>query len=530
MAYDREPAAVDYTDRAVVTGRAGQLEVSRIVALREHTFDVLGPVRRRSNAAYVVPGAAGSGALGLLSAVEPKLAAGTAGVVLLTIMPWHVLFAVLVAAAVANRFRLSIGVIALQPADVVLVPVMIHVFLLMRREIRPRWEVTEYIIIFFVLMQFVSSWLSAVNRTRSFYAAALLGFGALAYLTTYTALWTPRRRLFAAKTVLYAALLSSVITDLAFLALHLVGSHFGVQRSAPGQFGQAVAGISYEHDINGSISGSGAAAFLVLSREPNPLFSRRFSLVSFWISFMSMIVSLTRGAWVGFGLVAIALVVIRRRHRVRRGQELQFALPMVGIVVALAGLLFVVAKTSQPYAPNPVAAKASQLFNFGSGTGQARASEWRTALDELKADPIFGLGTNSYGDRHVAPRTSKGNEKNAYIGNLYIRTLYDSGVVGLVLLLLFLYLVLRPALAIRNIPGSNAAIARAFLFGYAVMAIAFAGTDASFQPWPWIFLGVARALSVAVLRERSLRPPGHAPSPSTNGQLTNGRAGYATAS
>ncbi len=35
--------------------------------------------------------------------------------------------------------------------------------------------------------------------------------------------------------------------------------------------------------------------------------------------------------------------------------------------------------------------------------------------------------------------------------------------------------------------------------GYVVLAVAFAATDASFEPWPWLFLGCTRAATSLAL-------------------------------
>jgi len=75
----------------------------------------------------------------------------------------------------------------------------------------------------------------------------------------------------------------------------------------------------------------------------------------------------------------------------------------------------------------------SSLVDFGTGTGSYRVDTWRIALDDLDLGAwLFGLGTNSFGQRHLERTLQDGTP--GYLGNLPLQVLYDSGIVGVLLL------------------------------------------------------------------------------------------------
>jgi hypothetical protein len=106
----------------------------------------------------------------------------------------------------------------------------------------------------------------------------------------------------------------------------------------------------------------------------------------------------------------------------------------------------------------------------------------------------FGLGTNSYGQRHFE-RTISG-PKPAFVGNWFVRILYDSGIVGLLLFLAFAVPIVWPDARLRNAKGDLAPIARALTFGCTVLAVSYLATDALLLVWPWVLLGLTRAARV----------------------------------
>jgi O-antigen ligase len=347
--------------------------------------------------------------------------------------------------------------------------------------------------------------------------AGLLALGAISYLTVYTGVCTRERLIFAAKVVLYAALLNATLGAVASLghyATHasifnpFLSGHLGTHRGVSG----LPRGLVVENNIYGSFTGAAGLAFFVLMRERNPVFSRRRASLAFWICMVGLVLSSTRGAWVGFIVAFVALLIFRRPHGRRRSPVAGVGIMAVLVAVLAAGALWYTAQP--PTTPvdttvtssGEISADAGTLLDFSSGTGASRLSEWKTALNDFRRSPLIGLGTNSYGQRHLAVNATEENPLPGYLGNLYVRTLYDTGIIGFLFLAFFLLPVVRPRRALQTSRGDLAPIARAFLFGYLVLAVAFAATDASFQPWPWVFLGLARAaVALATRQHESMR-------------------------
>jgi hypothetical protein len=457
------------------------------------------------SAALLLPGTVGVAGAGVLAAAAPELGAGVAGLTLLSCLGWQELFFLLALASTANRFRLHVGGLTVQPAHLILIPFALRVVLLTRSDARLRWRWQEWTIIAFLILQFATSYFNAASKVSSFLAAGLLTLGAVSYFSSFSSLCTRERLIFAARALLIASMIGSGIAVVAIGFHDTLHTSFLMSRGY--KIGTPANGLAYEHDILGSFSAAAALVFLVLSRERNPIFSRQVCLIGFWLSFIPMLGALSRGAWLSFIAAFLFMWVVRRRF-VRRPKRMGTVILIVFGAAAIGVAGFALTATNSDLATNAIAQQGSNLVNTQSSTAVARLSEWKIALDQFKRSPIFGLGTNSYGQRNIPPRVSSHNaaesptgSKQAYLGNLYVRTLYDSGLTGLVLLAVFLMGVLWPSRVLRTSRGDLAPVAWAFVSGYLVLAIAFNFTDASFQVWPWLVLAVARVATVQATKQ-----------------------------
>jgi hypothetical protein len=460
-------------------------------------------------------GAVGAIGLGFATAQNPLVGVGVAALIVLFLIPWGAVFTLLVLSSVVTRFRFQVGPATVQLAHLVIIPLAVRTLLLTKRRYQVRWEWPEIVVLAFIGLQFVTSYLNAQNVKQSIFSAGLLGLGALAYLTTYSGLNTRARLLFGARVLLIAGTLSAVVALLAAVSHSLFGTAFGVGQ---GKAAGAAFGLSHEHDIQGSIAGATAIAFLVLSREGNPLFRGWVCTILFAVNLAALLVSLTRSAWIGFSVAAIAMLLMRRPPRMGFGARMArvaFICLMLG--VGLTGILTQIATNGPASAANPIVSRGSELTNFSTGTGAHRLTEWQIAIAEaLPRSPLIGLGTNSYGQRNAALTSSTqpgATPVPGYVGNLYVRTLYDSGLIGFGLLVAFYFFLLRPGGLLRRSEGDLAPVALAVVFGYWVIAIGFAATDASFTILPWIWLGVIRAAKAFADRQAALRRA-RAPEPS----------------
>jgi hypothetical protein len=141
-----------------------------------------------------------------------------------------------------------------------------------------------------------------------------------------------------------------------------------------------------------------------------------------------------------------------------------------------------------PRLAHPVAARASTLLDFRSGTGQYRATVAAIAIGDLHGLAwVTGLGTNSFGQRHLDPSLVD-KPTPGYLGILPLQVVYDSGLVGAVLL---------GTAVLTLIPKNPRRAARSV--GVLVVYVACgSATSPLWFGFTWILFGVA----VAVRRQR----------------------------
>ena len=135
-------------------------------------------------------------------------------------------------------------------------------------------------------------------------------------------------------------------------------------------------------------------------------------------------------------------------------------------------------------AAGPLVDKLLNL-NFHNQTAEFRFTTWTVALHDLSGVHWFlGLGTNSFGMRHIDPTSIYLPMPNrGYLGNLPLTWIYDVGLPGFGLMI-------AAAVKLVNIRKAPAERLRALavLVTFAVIAT---GTNPFFFSYYWLFIGVA---------------------------------------
>lgn len=435
---------------------------------------------------------AGAVGLGVAAVLAPNAALAIAIALVLAVLPLHWLFAVLVASSAAQSVTLSVAGFTVRPDELVVVVFAARAFAA-RDRAALRWP--EWLLLAFLGLQVVTSALHAADARASILSVGLLGFGVVAYLSTVTAVSTRERFAPAVRAALIVLAVSEAIGLLALVAHWASGSSWGITRVDTLAGFPAITGLAHEHDLYGSMAAVGTVVFLALWRQRNSIVGRNAALLGFWISAAGLLLSLTRGAWVAaaIGIVAVALLT--------RPSDRSRSLPRLAVggaaMVALAAALLVGLGAAPDLGDvgsstvSTVTEQAGQVLDFGSSTGAARVAEWRISLDEWRHAPVFGLGTNSFGQRHF--EMSINGPIPAFVGNWVIRTLYDSGVIGLAMLATSLGALLWPSRALRVVDGDAGVVARSLLCGGIVIVVAYLAADGLLLVWPWILFGLSRA-------------------------------------
>lgn len=218
--------------------------------------------------------------------------------------------------------------------------------------------------------------------------------------------------------------------------------------------------------------GGGIAVFGV-SHEPNQLAATlavtALALIAGWsrigpwrlgvlfIIFIAMILTQTRSAILGL-LVGLLLLGLRPADQVQRRRFRKIG---VFVICCLVVAYFVL--------PGASAFVIAKFANLRGGTGQYRLASYQYALDEMNdaLDVIVGQGANAFSIGLDQREQMLPGEVPIFLSNLPMQVLYDSGIIGLLLLVLF-FRALRPP---AGAPNTCRAVYLAAGSGFLVIAL-----------------------------------------------------------
>lgn len=117
----------------------------------------------------------------------------------------------------------------------------------------------------------------------------------------------------------------------------------------------------------------------------------------YWVGFglngLGLLVTFTRGAWIGGFVSLVLLGVIAWRQRTKMSR-IDWA--PAGVFGA-AGIALIVRSLSAAGEVTNFAKRIASIFQFGSGSGQTRTEIWRAAARAIKHRPLFGWGSDTFG-------------------------------------------------------------------------------------------------------------------------------------
>lgn len=228
-------------------------------------------------------------------------------------------------------------------------------------------------------------------------------------------------------------------------------------------------GLSYEPNI---LAATAALWLVVLLGRRQRL--RRQDQAFCVAAVIAISLTATRTAFVAIVLALLVAAAARNSGRV-----VARTVKIVAGVAAMVG----VGEALLPASFSPLIHKLSHL-TFGDQTASLRYGYWREAVHDLTGlHWLTGLGTNSFGMRHIDPTTIfRATPAPAYLGNLPLNTVYDVGLIGLAILAAAALRLIR-----ERTPGDRA-YRWAFLVGFLVIAT---GTSPFFFSYYWLFIALA---------------------------------------
>lgn len=210
--------------------------------------------------------------------------------------------------------------------------------------------------------------------------------------------------------------------------------------------------------------------------------SRRLIVVTFALA--AIPVTQTRAAMLAVVVALPTLFLVAANHAVRRR--------IAGVVAVAVAVAFTLTATGAPF--------VGGLFaKFGALETSSTNIAYRTrvggiAIDDLDSYQswIFGLGVNSFGQRHFDP-SRPGQHVAAYLSNLPLQILYDTGIVGVatvVSLLVYCLRVTKSRLALPMVLAylvlSSATSPFWFAFTWLFVAMGVSDVDREKRDGAWI--------------------------------------------
>ena len=122
---------------------------------------------RGGGGALLLPVGLGTAAVGYLAGSTPLFAVGAVTAAVLVLLPWMVLYSLLVLFSMLQNHALGplsgvvVGGITLRPDELILASFVVCVYALSRPGSRRRWAGTEWMLVAYVLLQAVTSYLNS---------------------------------------------------------------------------------------------------------------------------------------------------------------------------------------------------------------------------------------------------------------------------------------------------------------------------------------------------------------------------------
>ena len=460
-------------------------------------------------AGYLIP------VVGVSGPMLPVGMVGGAFVALATFLSPRFGFYALLVSSMLGRFDILIGGASLRPDQLVLLPVIGGLALRLvvestpgsRRSIHSSASAVSVAVIvglaLYLAVNLLSSFLYAPQPTESFQIVVWLVLSFLAFLCAYSVIGRyvgMREALFA---VLAAGFVSAAVGVVLFLLSQFTGLTFGVDQ----ELGLKLYGTFFEPNIFGSFQAfSTIVGVVVLHLRQVRGWAYLWVATGTVLSGVALALSSTRAAWLGFVAGLLVLVFFQLR-----GGRFILLLSRLGIIVATV----LVALVPTGMLEN-LSARFASIPDFNTGTVAFRLVRFEIALYEWPTSPILGLGTNSFGQRHLDPTQ---NYAPDYLPSLFLATLYDIGLVGLLILLSIFGIFVWTLIRVAKSGVKESALALALLCGVVSLLVSYQGTNAFWFSYNWIILAVALRLYQHVRARRLSKAAFH----TTGGAKIGGR-------
>ena len=392
----------------------------------------------------------------------------------------------LIAATVMPRFFVEISGLKARPEHIAVGLMCVAMpFWWKKVKDQPLWIRADYLLVVYIVVNFVSSAFMSVDRSQTVKWAAQQMLVILPYFFLRI-LITNRQRLRKAIEILLAVgVIEALYGLLCFYSNRFFGTEFGMEI---GQYG-SIPG-TYGTQLEANILGSTSAACMIMLLTL--YFKERKSkfLAGAAITYAGMAVSLSRAAVLAAGVASLVVIFYYWKKKIVTAQMLtRVAATLLVVTLVLAPAL--VSLYNERFSTLEV----SDVSADSNTT--VRVVTIAVAFDNILEHPILGNGTASF--QLLSTYSEMGwsdVEQAAWIGNTEVRVLHDMGIVGLVVFGLFIWYLFIPALKLAKRHATPELLG--LLFAAVLYSISFQATEGTFMGFSWIHLGlIACAVSLS---------------------------------
>jgi O-antigen ligase len=418
-----------------------------------------------------------------------------AGVVLivLTVTQWpYGALVILIGMSAMPRFFVEIFGWKARPEHfaVLIVSLVVCIWLL-RSNRKIQLQTPDYCVLAYVAFNYVSSAFGSSSPSEALRWALLNNLAILPYFLIRLLVRNAETFRKAFRILLAVGIAESAYGILCYFSHQAFGTTVGV---SVGHYLSDVS-VPYGSLAEPNLFGAYAGCTAVLALVVYLFGERRFGyLMCFFVASLAAVLSLSRAALVAL-VVAVGWVYWRARHaRVGHRSRAATLVVAVGLILLIVG----------PAVGGVVQQRFGDVFSQGltEDTTALRLIETYQALQEFSEHPLIGTGTASLQlSFDWGKYIPDWGIYQSWVGNITVRILHDSGLLGMAAFLGFLgSLCWKIRLGLRG-RTSRAPMLVALSAGALLYAISFQATDGTLGAFPWVHLGLLS--SAVMLREHS---------------------------
>jgi O-antigen ligase len=390
-----------------------------------------------------------------------------------------------------NGINMKLAGLNIRMDQLIIVFLMIILFLSnILGKIKLYLDKTGRLLLLFFIWSFAISFLLSPNHKYSLVETINLLSSASVYFVLTNLLRSKKNINKYFKSFLWAGILSTSYGIIIFV-LSIIGLKiYGVNLNENGSMAYGVFATMREPNIFGSFS----LIYFILSLViilSLPKEKRKYNKLVVYLIFSSglgLFLSFTRGVW----LAAIVGVIITLgtnkeiSNYIRKKGTSIFLLAIFVFFILIIGNILI--------SNSIIRYKISHLFDYSGGTGAGRIDIWENAFKSFLESPWFGRGTYSYAAIYSPELVGSGGQESvAWIGNLFLTLLHDTGIIGMVIFLGMTFVLLKEGIKsakwFMDVSPMNAAISYGFCISLVCLIIAFIFTTGFSYVYAWSVLG-----------------------------------------